>query len=91
MKTFALAACLIIIGCAASPPPLEQPKPTYTELTTHLPDTDAKGEHDETQAEGITTEWYPNKQAPQQIIYRFPDGGMIDSTCLVPAKLCRHW
>jgi hypothetical protein len=84
----ALLAALWVCGCASQPAYHRQ----WTEVTSHLPDADSKAEHDDVEsADGIKTEYYPNRQTPQRITYRFPHGGIIDSRCLTGELHCRHW
>lgn len=84
-----LIACLVLAGCASTTTASQK---QWTEVTTHLPDVEGKAEHDEVQnAEGTTTEYYPNRQTPQRITYRFPQGGFIEVRCLTGELHCRHW
>jgi hypothetical protein len=83
-----LIACLVLVGCASTPAYHQQ----WTEVTSHLPDTDIKGEHDSVEtADGIKTDFYPNRKMAQQIVYRFPQGGMIDTVCVTHSYPCGNW
>lgn len=90
-----LTTAFWLTSCASTParpkPPV-QPKPTWTEeVSTHLPDTEDRTEHDEFQGEDNVSEWYPNRQAAMHVVYCFLPGGMIDATCTVPKEHCELW
>jgi hypothetical protein len=75
MKTLALAmaATLVITSCASQ---------NIAPTTVHMEASQNELAHDETvSAEGVT-DYYPNKSAPHETLFKGQNGSLVDSTCM---------
>jgi len=79
---------LLNAGCAARLPAPPPPRSSPVRLVTHLEDSQDQAEHDEiVGTDGVIMEAYPTRSMPQRVIYRYPQGGMIDRRLMTP----REW
>jgi hypothetical protein len=70
--------CLLLSSCAATAP---------TAVTTHLQASQTEREHDEKVTPNLITDYYPDQNHPEEVIYRLKSGGTADAAC-VPHSGC---
>jgi hypothetical protein len=69
-----IAVCFLFASCAQSAQP----------LTVHMQASAYQPEHDEVVSQVATTDYYPSRQTPHEVVIHKVNGGMIDAAAWTP-------
>ena len=68
----ATAASLLTFGCTQA----------NQAVSLHMAASQTEPEHDEVESSDYVAQYYPNRTSPNEVVFRYKQGGMADITCL---------